>query len=201
MTAFWRLAATMTLSYLAAFCGRLEADAALLPPDITNTNQAIVVLEGTGPHKLIFNIRNPSTDTAATFAGVLRFQETFIGGDPNDVPQNLRIGGGTCFANFPGGAGVKLQPGGACTLEFPFTTRLLPVENMDEGTVRLQFFTAFQENVTATTTAGFGFITVRDPGAVNLPEPGSAALLIVGLLGLAAARRRHMHSISLRSHS
>jgi hypothetical protein len=163
-----------------------SAQAALLAPDITNTNQAITVIEGSGPSQLSFTIANPNP-VEATFGGVLTFRTTFIGGDENDVPQNLLIGGGTCFAGFPGGAAVTLAPSANCSLLFTFTTRLLPVEDNDEGTVRLQFFTAFQQDVSGTTTSGFGFITVRDP-AVNVPEPATLFLFGSGLLALAAAR-------------
>lgn len=166
------------------------AHAALVAPDITNTNQSITVIEGSGPSQLSFNIANPNS-VAATFAGVLTFGTTFIGGDLNDVPQNLLIGGGTCFAGFPAGPPVSLAPGANCSLLFTFTTRLLPVENDDEGTVRLQFFTAFQEDISGTTTSGFGFITVRDP-PVNVPEPATLFLFGSGLLAFAAVRSRQI---------
>lgn len=175
-----------SIAWLAAALLPHLAQAALLPPDITNTNQSVTVIEGSGPSQLSFNIVNPN-QVAATFAGVLTFDTTFIGGDTDDVPQNLRIGGGTCFAGFPGGPAVSLPAGGNCSLLFTFTTRLLPVEDNDEGTVRLQFFTAFQEDVSGTTTSGFGFITVRDP-PVNVPEPASLFLLGSGLLAFAAVR-------------
>ncbi len=158
-------------------------------PNITPANQSITVNEGSGPSQLTFNIMNPNK-VDVTFGGVLLFQPTFLGGDDTDVPLGLGIGNGSCFLNFASGPGVKIAPRGSCVINFPFTTAIDEDGNNDSGTVRINFVTAFAEDVTGTQTSAFAFITVQD-----VPEPPTFALLLIaGAIGFGAestfAKRR-----------
>lgn len=177
-----RSALVLTLASAITALGPATARAAvvLLGPDITPANQSQTVIEGTGPQTLQYSIGNPNKDTV-TFAGVLQFGLTFLGGDDTDVPLNFRIGGGSCFANFATGTGAKIPAGKACTLEFNYTTAIDEPENKDDGSSKLRFVTAFADDVDATRTSAFGFVTVVDRG---VPEPSSLTLLGTGLLAL-----------------
>jgi hypothetical protein len=146
--------------------------APLLGPNIQPANQSQTVTEGAaGAQTLTYSIGNPNP-SQVTFGGVLQFQLMFLGGDDTDVPVNFRVGGGTCFVNFPTGPAAVIPANGACTLNFTYTVPIDESENTDEGSSRIQFVTAFQEDVSGTTTSAFGFVTVKDA-----PEPSTAALL------------------------
>ena len=135
-------------------------------------------------------IGNPNT-VPATFAGVRQSQLTLLGNsDPTDVPLNFRIGGGSCFINFPNGPAAIIPAGGACTLNFTYTTAIDEPENDNSGTSRLRFVTAFAEDVSGTLTSAFGFITVQDPPPVPVPEPSTLILVGTGLLGLKLIQRQ-----------
>jgi hypothetical protein len=189
---FKRSVLTLTLAVALAMASSPMACAAvvLLGPNITPANQSQTVIEGSGKQTLQYMIGNPNT-VPTTFAGVQQFQLTLLGNsDPTDVPLNFRIGGGSCFVNFPNGPAATIPARGACTLNFTYTTAIDEPENDDSGSSRLRFVTAFAEDVSGTLTNAFGFITVQDPPPV--PEPSTLVLVGTGILGLALIQRRRL---------
>lgn len=175
--------------------------------DLAANPAAVTVMQGqSGTDTITVTLSMQSNEKASLdFPTANTIVWQYLAGDRMDAVTGASITGGSCYVfNNAGGviASKVLNPGDNCSIVETFKTGdpRNPDPDRDTGTWAVQSALALKginSGMSVAQKVSFQAI-VTDPGAT--PEPGTLALLGVGLVGIGVARRKpFMHSIRKES--